>query len=99
PSVSVAAGRPAVAHRGRPFAAAQPAAEDRDHAGLAEWVLPGAVDVAQAQGHPGEAVETLVEGEVALGGELALAVGGERLDRRVLAQRQRLSLALAVDRP
>ncbi len=66
---------------GRP-ARPQQAAEDRDHPGLAERVLARPVDVAEPQGDPGEPVEALVERQVALGGELALAVGGHRRDRR-----------------
>ena len=73
---------------------AQQAAEDRDHAGLAERVLARAVDVAEPQAIAGEPVEPLVERQVALGGELALAVGGERRDRRRLVERQ-----LPVPRP
>ena len=74
--IYVVAGLGAVAEDGRPPAVAQQAAEDRDHAGLAERVLARAVDVAEPQGDAGEAVEALVQRQVALGRVLALAVGG-----------------------
>ena len=79
--IYVVPGLAAVAEDRRPFAGLQLAAEDRDHAGLAERVLARAVDVAEPQAHAREPVEALVEGEVALGGELALSVGGHRRDR------------------
>src|SRR6476469_7154173 len=96
--IYVVAGLLAVAEDGRLLALAQAAAEDRDHAGLAERVLARAVDVAEPQWHAGKSVEALVEGEVALAGELALAVGGLRRQWRVLGERQLLAVALAVDR-
>ena len=60
----------------------QPAAEDRDHAGLAVNVLAGPVDVAVAQRDRREAVQARVQPAVALGGELALPVRRHRPDRR-----------------
>ena len=96
--IYVVAGLAAVAEDRRPAALLQPAAEDRDHPGLAERVLARAVDVAEPQAHAGEAVEAFVERQVALGRVLALPVGGHRRDRRRLRQRQLLPLALAVDR-
>src|SRR6476619_2221758 len=97
PYIYVVAGLLAVAEHGRPSAGAQATAEDRDHARLAERVLARSIDVAQPQAHAGEAVETFVERQVALGGELALAIGREGSDRGALVEWQLLSLALAVD--
>ncbi len=96
--VYVVAGLAAVAEDGRAPAGAQQAAEDRDHARLAERVLARAVDVAEPQRDGREPVEALEERQVALGRELALAVGRERRDRRRLVERQLLAFALAVDR-
>ena len=84
---------------GRP-PAAQPAAEDRDHARLAERVLARAVDVAEPQADPGEAVEPLVERQVALGRRTCSGRRG-RAARSARPRRSGscLALALAVDRP
>ncbi len=96
--VDVVAGLGPVAVDGRPFSSQQLAAEDRDHPRLPEWVLTRAVDVAETEGDRREAVEPLVEREVTLRGELALAVGRHRRERSALGQRQPLAFSLAVDR-
>src|SRR3954468_4859549 len=87
----------AVAEDGRPRALEQLAAEDRDHARLAERVLARAVDVAVAQRHRRESVQPPEQGAVVLGAELRVAVRRHRRDRMVLRRRQ--YLPLAVDRP
>src|SRR5438552_1127862 len=74
----------AVAVERRAPAVHEPAAEDRDHAGLAERVLTRAVDVAVAERDGAEAVEARVEVAVLLGAELAGAVAGHRRGRRAL---------------
>ena len=73
----------------------QLAAEDRDHAGLAQRVLARPVDVAVAERDGREAVQAREQGAVVLGAELREAVGRLGRDRVVL--RGRDDLALAVD--
>ena len=55
--VDVVARRLSFTTQSRPFAVEQEAAEDRHHAGLAVWVLPRAVDVAEAQHDVRQSVE------------------------------------------
>jgi hypothetical protein len=75
----------------------QRAAEDRDHPGLAERVLAGAVDVAVAQRDRRQPMQAREQRAVVLGAELGQAIGGLGRDRVVLGRGE--GLALAVDRP
>ncbi len=94
--VDVVARLGAVAVDRRLLAGLQLAAEDRDHARLAQRVLAGPIDVAQPHRRAAQAVQPPEQADVALGAELRLAVGrlGQRLDR--LGRRD--DLGLAVDR-
>jgi hypothetical protein len=94
--VEVVAGLRAVPVDRRRPAVAEAPAEDRDDAGLAAGILPRPVDVAEAQGHRRQPVQALVQAEVALGAELALAVARHR--QRLLGLGGRQRLRLAVDR-
>jgi hypothetical protein len=77
-----------------PAAVQHLAAEDRDHAGLAERVLPRAVDVAVAERDGRESVETGEDLAVLLGAELGETVRRLRRDPVVLGRRHRLQLAV-----
>src|SRR3954469_11403728 len=72
----------------------QPAAEDRDHASLAERVLARAVDVPIAQRDGAHAVQARVEVAVLLGAELARAIAGHRRGRGALGAGDRLDVAV-----
>src|SRR4051794_12795262 len=87
----------AVAEDRAGLALEQLAAEDRDHAGLAERVLSRAVDVPVTKRHRREAVQPVEDLAVLLGAELRQAVGSLGRDRVVLGRRN--LLALAVDGP
>jgi tetratricopeptide (TPR) repeat protein len=80
----VVAGLQAVAEDRRRSALEQLAAEDGDHARLAERVLARPVDVAVAQRDRAEPVHAREQVAVALGAELRLAVGGLGRHRVVL---------------
>ena len=97
--VDVVAGLQAVAEDRRRLAVEQLAAEDRDDSRLPVRILPGPVDVAEAQGDPRHAVQPAIEADVALGAELARPV--RRVwDRGIgLGERQGTPLPLAVHDP
>ena len=97
--VHVVARLEAVAEHRRAPALEQLAAEDRDHAGLAERVLARAVDVAVAQRDGRDAVQAAEQLAVALGRELRLPVGGLGRDRVVLGRREDAPLAVDRRRP
>ncbi len=54
--------------------------EDRDHAGLAVWILAGAVDVGIPKTGHIQSVLAVVEIQVALAGQLGNSIGGNRTD-------------------
>jgi hypothetical protein len=78
----------------RPLSVEQKAAEDGHHSGLAVWVLPRAVDVAEAQDDVRHPVETAPRRDVGLARQLGRTVRRQRLGREGLARRARRSVAV-----